>query len=109
MKPTRTDVSLRRAGLAFVVLAASLAYYRSLSFGGLTLGFVVGVPAFFIVCLVRHDQLWSIARCYTYAGLGALLFAGLLGPSLFGAVIGWAIAVLQNQYYRSCNSSPPDT
>jgi hypothetical protein len=91
--------------VAFGVLAIAFAHYRNLPFAGMTIGFLVGVPSFFIVLLIRKDQLRGVVRCYVYAALCALLAAGTspldIAPTVWGGVIGWALAVIQNQFIRA--------
>lgn len=74
----------------------------------MTIGFLVGVPSFFIVLLVRKDQLRGIVRCYTYAALCAFLAAGIsppdVAPAAWGGVVGWTLAVIQNQFIRARNA-----
>ncbi len=101
----RTELSLRRAVVAFCVLAIAFNYYRNLPIAGWTIGFSVGVAAFFIVLLARRDELLGIARCYVYAAVCALLTAGPspleFSPTLWGGVIGWALAVVHNEFIRA--------
>lgn len=69
----------------------------------MTIGFLVGVPSFFIVLLVRKDQLRGIVRCYVYAALCVVLAAGMspLDVAAWGGVVGWTLAVIQNQFIRA--------
>ncbi|TWU17391.1 hypothetical protein Pla52o_51950 [Novipirellula galeiformis] len=105
-------MSLRRFAAAFPVTAIAFACFRDLPFAGTTLGFVVGVPAFFIVLLIQRDQIRGVLRCYIYAALGAILAVELWPPdilsTIFASVIGWAVAVIQNQYIRVRPTSATD-
>ena len=108
MTRNRTQLSLRRTAVAFVVLAVAFACFRNLPFAGMAIGFLVGVPSFFIVLLVRRDQIRGVVRCYCYAGICAFLAAGTspfdISPTVWGGVVGWAIAVMQNQFIRARNT-----
>ncbi|ELP29749.1 hypothetical protein RBSWK_06277 [Rhodopirellula baltica SWK14] len=102
----KNQLSIRRTAVAFGVLAIAFAYYRNLPFAGMTIGFLVGVPSFFIVLLVRKDQLRGIVRCYVYAALCVVLAAGMspLDVAAWGGVVGWTLAVIQNQFIRARNA-----
>ncbi|WP_283435697.1 hypothetical protein [Neorhodopirellula lusitana] len=105
MTQHRAQLSLRRTAVAFAVLAIVFAYYRNLPFAGMTIGFLVGVPAFFIALLVRRDQLLEVLRCYLYAGVCAIIAASISAPihiptTIGGGIFGWGIAVMRNQFIR---------
>ena len=80
LTPTRTRISLRRTILPLVVFGLVLAYYQSRTFYAMTIGWVVGTGAFFIVVLMRRDQIRDVLRCYTYAGMVACLAWGGISP-----------------------------
>ena len=93
-------------------MAVAFAHYRNLPFAGMSIGFLVGVPAFFIVLLIRRDQLRGIARCYIYAALFATLAAQTsplnVSATVWCGVTGWALAVIQNQFARARNLGGTD-
>jgi uncharacterized membrane protein YccC len=93
------------------VLAVSFAIYRTIPHFGLAIGFMVGVPLFFLVAIGRREHIRIVVRSCAFAGAGAFLGMTFgtqtrdgdiydIPSILIGAMVGWFIGTIRTQWLR---------